>query len=125
MATRIAERAPATAPPRSWTIDDSRRLYNIEGWGLGYFDISADGHVTVRPDKAHPERELDLFELAKDLEQQGVGMPLLLRCSEILRSRIESLSQKFGSAMEEVGYDGSYTTGYPIEVNEQRHGLGE
>src|ERR671918_1047488 len=121
MATRIAERAPIAAPPRNWTIDDSRNLYNIEGWGLGYFDINEDGHVTVRPDKAHPERELDLFELAKDLEQQGVGMPLLLRFSEILRSRIESLSQKFGAAIEEFGYEGSYTTVYPIKVNQQRH----
>ncbi len=121
MATRIAERPPAAAPPRSWTIEDSRRLYNIEGWGLGYFDVSAEGHVVVRPDKGHPERELDLFELAMDLEQQGVGLPLLLRFSEILRSRIESLSQKFGAAIDEFGYEGSYTTVYPIKVNQQRH----
>src|ERR687892_2621477 len=121
MATRIAERAPAAAPPQEWTIEDSRRLYNIEGWGLGYFDVNEDGHVTVRPDKAHPERELDLFELAMDLEQQGVGMPLLLRFSEILRSRIESLSQKFATAIQEFGYEGSYTTVYPIKVNQQRH----
>src|ERR671923_1098048 len=121
MATRIAERAPATAPSRSWTIEDSRRLYNIEGWGLGYFDINDEGHVTVRPDKGQPERELDLFELAKDLEQQGVGMTLLIRFSEILRSRIESLSQKFRAAIDEFGYEGNYTTVYPIKVNQQRH----
>ena len=121
MATRIAERPPAAAPPQEWTIEDSRRLYNIEGWGLGYFDVNAEGHVVVRPDKGHPERELDLFELAKDLEQQGVGMPLLLRFSEILRSRIESLSQKFTAAIDEFGYEGRYTTVYPIKVNQQRH----
>jgi arginine decarboxylase len=121
MATRIAERPPAAAPPQEWTIEDSRRLYNIEGWGLGYFDVNAEGHVVVRPDKGHPERELDLFELAKDLEQQGVGMPLLLRFSEILRSRIESLSQKFTAAIDEFGYEGRYTTVYPIKVKQQRH----
>ncbi len=121
MATRIAERPPAAAPPQEWTIEDSRQLYNIEGWGLGYFDVNAEGHVVVRPDKGHPERELDLFELAKDLEQQGVGMPLLLRFSEILRSRIESLSQKFTAAIDEFGYEGRYTTVYPIKVNQQRH----
>jgi arginine decarboxylase len=123
MATRIAPRPSVTPPPppRPWSIDDSRNTYNIEGWGLGYFDINADGHVVVRPDKHHPERELDLFELAKDLEQQGVGMPLLLRFSEILRSRIESLSEKFETAITEFGYDGRYTTVYPIKVNQQRH----
>ena len=41
-------------------------------------------------------------ELAMDLEQQGVGLPLLLRFSEILRSRIESLSQKFGAAIRSL-----------------------
>jgi arginine decarboxylase len=56
-----------------------------------------------------------------DLEQQGVGLPLLLRFSEILRSRIESLSQKFGAAIDEFGYEGNYTTVYPIKVNQQRH----
>ena len=29
--------APASAP--GWTIDASRELYNIEGWGDGYFDV--------------------------------------------------------------------------------------
>jgi arginine decarboxylase len=33
----------------SWTIDESKDLYNIEGWGIGYFDINEQGHVTVHP----------------------------------------------------------------------------
>src|SRR5690606_34310834 len=47
----------------AWTIDDARELYNIEGWGIGYFDINEKGHVTVHPTK-EPGRGLDLFELA-------------------------------------------------------------
>jgi len=116
------------APPASdtgatdpWTIDSARSLYNIEGWGIGYFDISESGHVVVRPDFDNPSRELDLFELAKDLEAQGVGLPLLLRFSDILRSRIESLNARFAHAMEEYEYTGAYTTVYPIKVNQQRH----
>jgi arginine decarboxylase len=34
-----------------WTIDDARELYNVEGWGIGYFDINEKGHVTVHPTK--------------------------------------------------------------------------
>src|SRR5690242_3586199 len=66
--------APQPEQPASWTIDAARALYNIEGWGDGYFDISEKGHVVVRPDKDHPERSLDLFELASDLEAQGVTL---------------------------------------------------
>jgi arginine decarboxylase len=111
----------AGALPQPWTIDDARSLYNVEGWGAGFFDISARGHVIVRPDAEHPERELDLFELAHDLEEQGVALPVLLRFSDILRSRLASVSMRFSEAINEFGYTGGYTTVYPIKVNQQRH----
>ena len=81
--------SPPPAPAEPWTIASARSLYNIEGWGIGFFDINDAGHVVVRPDHAKEGRELDLFDLANDLDQQGVGLPLLLRFSDILRSRIE------------------------------------
>ncbi|HEY0527279.1 MAG TPA: biosynthetic arginine decarboxylase [Gemmatimonadaceae bacterium] len=111
----------AEQPAAPWTIDSARKLYNIEGWGIGFFDINEAGHVVVRPDREREGRELDLFELANDLEEQGVGLPLLLRFSDILRSRIESLNEKFTHAREEYGYEGGYTTVFPIKVNQQRH----
>ncbi|MGH7554792.1 MAG: biosynthetic arginine decarboxylase [Longimicrobiales bacterium] len=104
----------------AWTIDDSRELYNVDGWGIGYFGINEKGHVTVHPTR-EAVRGLDLFELAMDLEAQGVGLPLLLRFSDILRTRIESLDEKFENAMREFEFDGGYTTVYPIKVNQQRH----
>src|SRR5678816_4305384 len=108
-------------PEEAWTTESARTLYNIEGWGIGYFDINEQGHVVVRPDADNPARELDLYELANDLEAQGVGLPLLLRFSDILRSRIESLTERFDRAIREYEYKGAYTTVYPIKVNQQRH----
>ena len=105
---------------QDWNIESARETYNIEGWGAGYFDINARGHVIVRPDRAHPTRELDLFEIARDLEEQGVALPVLLRFSDVLRSRIEALSGAFDAAIEEYGYEGGYTTVYPIKVNQVR-----
>ena len=110
-----------TEAPAGWSIEHSRSLYNIEGWGAGYFDISAKGHVVVRPDLDHPDRELDLYELANDLEEQGVQLPVLLRFSDILRSRLDALSRRFQNAREEFSYQGGYSTVYPIKVNQQRH----
>ncbi len=122
-ASKTAHPAPSVAPvpDEPWTIASARSLYNIEGWGIGFFDINDAGHVVVKPDREKTDRELDLFELANDLEEQGVGLPLLLRFSDILRSRIESLNEKFAHAREEYGYEGGYTTVYPIKVNQQRH----
>ena len=118
--TAPLDSTPAAEPTR-WSVDAAKALYNIEGWGDGYFDISGKGRVVVRPDKDHPERTLDLFELALDLEAQGVALPVLLRFSDILRSRIETLHASFQNAIQEFGYTGQYTTVYPIKVNQQRH----
>ena len=114
---------PAPTPPAvaPWTIDRAKQLYNIDGWGDGFFDVNEQGHMVVRPDRDHPERVLDLFEMAHDLEAQGVGLPVLLRFSDILRSRIEMLHNRFSNAIAEFQYEGKYTTVYPIKVNQQRH----
>ena len=103
-----------------WSIEESRDLYNVEGWGVGYFDINERGHVTVRPTR-DAGRQLDLYELAQDLDAQGVRLPLLLRFSDILRTRIETLTDRFKNAIREFGYTGEYTTDYPIKGNKQRH----
>lgn len=111
---------PPIADPAKWTTRDAEKLYNMPGWGLGYFRINAEGHVTVHPD-AEPGEGIDLYQIAMDLQAQGVGMPLLLRFSDILKSRITELADRFQEAIEEVGYEGRYTTVYPIKVNQQRH----
>jgi len=127
--TGTAANPPATPPvpsaPAAWTIDDARALYNIEGWGDGYFDVSPAGHMVVRPDRERAEQTLDLLQLAQDLEAQGVGLPVLLRFSDILKSRIEMLHARFASAIEEFNYEGRYTTVFPIKVNQQRHVIEE
>ncbi len=92
----------------------------MSGWGQGYFRVNEAGHVTVHPD-GNPKRGLDLYQLALDLNAQGVGLPLLLRFSDILRSRIQALAGQFESAIKEFGYEGKYTTVYPVKVNQQRH----
>ncbi|MBK8004669.1 MAG: biosynthetic arginine decarboxylase [Gemmatimonadetes bacterium] len=104
----------------TWSAKDAEKLYNTQGWGLGFFRVNAEGRVTVHPD-GNPKRGLDLYQLATDLQAQGVGLPLLLRFSDILRVRIQTLATQFQNAITEFGYTGSYTTVYPIKVNQQRH----
>jgi arginine decarboxylase len=120
MATHIADTESAVTGA-SWSIDAARSLYNIEGWGAGFFDINDRGHVVVRPDRERPDHVVDLYEITNDLEEQGIALPVLLRFSDILRSRIEHLTTRFEQAREEFNYTGGYTTVYPIKVNQQRH----
>ena len=119
--------APATGngasvqAPGPWTIESAKALYNIEGWGAGFFDINEAGHVVVRPDRNRPDQGVDLYEIARDLEQQGVALPVLLRFSDILDSRMRQLHDAFEAAIKEYDYTGKYTTVFPIKVNQQRH----
>jgi len=96
----------------------------MKGWGLGFFRINEEGHVSVHPDGS-PANGLDLYKLALDLNAQGIGLPLLIRFSDILRSRIVTLATDFRRAMDEFGYQGTYTSVYPIKVNQQRHVIEE
>ena len=117
MTTTPIHAAPSATP---WRVEDAEELYNMAGWGLGYFRVNPAGHVSVHPD---PDSDIavDLHQMAMDLSEQGVGLPLLLRFSGILESRIAELAGQFRSAIDEFGYEGSYTTVYPIKVNQQRH----
>ncbi len=108
----------------SWSAKDAEKLYNMIGWGQGFFRVNPEGHVAVHPDPKNGP-SLDLYRLALDLNAQGVQLPLLIRFSDILQSRIELLATEFGRAIEEFGYTGKYNTVYPIKVNQQRHVIEE
>jgi arginine decarboxylase len=103
---------------RSWTIKDSASLYNVAGWSAGYFGINDTGHIEVTPTGPDGAR-LDLYELIQDLQRRGLGMPLLMRFSDILKSRVQTLVGCFESAIRDYGYKGRYRGVYPIKVNQQ------
>ncbi|MBW4556420.1 MAG: biosynthetic arginine decarboxylase [Trichormus sp. ATA11-4-KO1] len=106
--------------PRSWKIEDSEALYRIEGWGQPYFSINAAGHVTVSP-KGDRGGSLDLFELVNALKQRNLGLPLLIRFSDILEDRIERLNACFSKAIARYNYPGVYRGVFPVKCNQERH----
>ncbi|AFZ19310.1 biosynthetic arginine decarboxylase [Allocoleopsis franciscana] len=108
------------SPTKSWTIEHSEKLYRIQGWGEPYFSINAAGHVTVSP-KGDRGGSLDLFELVESLRQRNLGLPLLIRFSDILEDRIERLNACFAKAIARYKYPGTYQGVFPVKCNQQRH----
>jgi arginine decarboxylase len=107
-------------PSRSaWSIEDSEQLYAVGAWGTGYFGISAAGHVVCRPDRSG-EREIDLYEVVRELEARDLTAPMVLRFSDILRDRLRSLHDAFAAAIAENDYRNRYAAVFPIKVNQQR-----
>src|SRR5439155_842885 len=87
-------------------------------WGNHYFHISDSGRVLVTPPGLE-DHSIDLKALVDEVFQRGVGLPLLLRFSDILRSRIDELNRAFQQAIKEYGYQGVYRGVYPIKVNQE------
>ncbi|MEQ8752436.1 MAG: biosynthetic arginine decarboxylase [Coleofasciculus sp. G1-WW12-02] len=104
----------------SWMIEDSEKLYRIQGWGEPYFSINAVGHVTVSP-KGDRGGSLDLRELVEALKGRNLELPLLIRFSDILADRIERLNACFAKAIARYNYPGRYQGVYPVKCNQHRH----
>ncbi len=102
----------------TWTIDDSKRLYNIDNWSEGYFDIDPRGEVVVHPD-GQVARSINLKKLVAELEEQGLKLPILIRFVDVLVNRMAKIRGAFASAIKEVAYQGKYTYVYPIKTNQQ------
>ncbi|HKN50026.1 MAG TPA: biosynthetic arginine decarboxylase, partial [Actinomycetota bacterium] len=105
---------------RAWTINDSIELYNVNGWGRDFFSISDAGDIEVTPGGPGSTR-IDLKELVDDLRNRGLNLPLLIRFSDILKTRVQQLCGSFQQAIAENDYKGAYRGVYPIKVNQQRH----
>jgi len=103
-----------------WSIEDSAELYHIRNWGSGYFDISEDGFVVIRPVPGNKDVTVNLFHVLSGIIDRGYDMPVLLRIENILDSQISELNNSFYAAMKKFGYKGEYRGVYPIKVNQQQ-----
>ncbi|MEG5057813.1 biosynthetic arginine decarboxylase [Microcoleus sp. A2-C5] len=111
--------AASQLPQKSWTIEDSEKLYRIQGWGEPYFSINAAGHVTVSP-KGDRGGSLDLCELVESLKQRNLALPLLIRFSDILEDRIDRLNSCFARAIARYNYKNVYRGVFPVKCNQHR-----
>ena len=103
---------------KKWTTDDSKELYNINGWGTSYFGINDEGNVYVTPCK--DGTQIDLREVMDELSLRDVQSPVLLRFPDILDNRIEKTWSCFKKAAEEYEYKGENYVVFPIKVNQMQ-----
>ncbi|MDA8019901.1 MAG: biosynthetic arginine decarboxylase [Thermoanaerobaculia bacterium] len=118
-ATRASD---TTAPP--WTLDRSRRLYGIHAWGKDYFSVNDEGHICMGPTRTasgDPGPVIDIQELVEEVKERGIGLPLLIRFSDLLKTRIAQIHDTFRHAIEQYSYTGAYRGVYPIKVNQNRY----
>ena len=103
---------------RKWQVEDSSELYNIDGWGAGYFKINSKGNVIVTP--KNNGVSIDLKDLIDELQLRDVSTPVLLRFPDILDDRIEMISNCFKKAAEQYSYKAKNFIIYPVKVNQMK-----
>ena len=103
---------------KKWTIEDSKELYNMGGWGTSYFGINDKGDVYVTPCKDNTQ--IDIRDIMDELALRDITPPVLLRFPYILDHRIEKTSSCFEKAAKEYDYKGESFIIYPIKVNQMQ-----
>ncbi|MDF7806914.1 biosynthetic arginine decarboxylase [Pontiellaceae bacterium B12219] len=107
----------------AWSAEQSAEIYGINNWGADYFSVSDEGEVIVHP---HGNGVgVSLRKIVDGLTDRGMDMPVLLRFSDILDSRIKLLHEGFGRAISCFNYQGNYRGVYPVKVNQQQQVLEE
>lgn len=103
-----------------WSIQHAKEMYHVSHWSDGFFDISSEGTMRVQPHGLDDAASIDLAQLAAEIIDAGISLPVLIRFTDILKKRIQVLNQVFANAIKSHDYQGKYISAYPIKVNQQR-----
>jgi arginine decarboxylase len=124
MATaRPLRRSRAPSPSRSrletQRYTEASALYGIPHWGKGFFAVSEDGDLMVRPTR-EASRSVSLKEIVDEVAQRGITTPIVIRFSQILQRAVANLNDAFARAIHEYGYGNVFRGVFPIKVNQKR-----
>ncbi|HEY3202495.1 MAG TPA: biosynthetic arginine decarboxylase [Thermoanaerobaculia bacterium] len=98
---------------------EAASLYGIPHWGKGFFHVSEDGDLVVRPTR-EASRGVALKQIVDEVALRGIATPMVLRFPQILFSSVANLNDAFGRAIDEYGYANVFRGVFPIKVNQKR-----
>jgi arginine decarboxylase len=119
-AQRAAKRVVVAGRHGSWSAGDSAKLYRVEDWSEGYFEVGETGHLMAVPAGGSPSR-IDLHDVVVGLVERGVKPPVLVGLPQLVEARMAEMSRAFADAIADNDYRGGYLGVYPIKVNQHRH----
>jgi arginine decarboxylase len=113
---RAPQRArPASTPP----FTDAAGLYGIPNWGKGFFHVSENGDLVVRPTR-EAGRGVALKQIVDEVARRGISTPMVVRFPQILSASVSNLNDAFARAIDEYGYGNVFRGVFPIKVNQKR-----
>lgn len=110
---------------KDWSIEDSIETYQIDRWGDGYFGVSPSGDLCVYPDKTQNGAVINVADVIKEAESEGLKFPAVFRFHDILHSQVKTLNETFARMIKAARYKGQYFGVYPTKVNQLREVIEE
>ena len=119
--TRAARVAHSRSRPRADAprFTEAASLYGIPHWGKGFFHVSDDGDLVVRPTR-EPGRGVALKQIVDEVALRGISTPMVIRFPQILSASVANLNDAFARAIDEYGYGNQFRGVFPIKVNQKR-----
>ncbi len=115
--TRTA--SPDRPRPEGQRFTEAAALYGIPHWGKGFFAVSDDGDLLVRPTR-EDSRSVALKQIVDEMARRGISTPLIVRFPQILSAAVANLNDAFARAIQEYGYPNVFRGVFPIKVNQKR-----
>jgi arginine decarboxylase len=116
---RRARAAPERTRPEPRGFADAAALYGIPNWGKGFFHVSENGDLVVRPTR-EASRSVALKWIVDEVAARGIATPMVIRFPQILSSAVSNLNDAFARAIDEYGYGNVFRGVFPIKVNQKR-----
>src|SRR6266568_1060718 len=107
------------ARPREHRFEDAAALYGIPNWGKGFFQVSEEGDLLVRPTR-EAARSVALKAIVDEVALRGITTPMIIRFPQILATAVASLNDAFARAIDEYEYAHVFRGVFPIKVNQKR-----
>ncbi len=110
---------PARSRPENQRFTEAASLYGIPHWGKGFFHVSEDGKLVVRPTR-EASRAVALKQIVDEVALRGISTPMVIRFPQILSTSVANLNDAFARAIDEYGYGNVFRGVFPIKVNQKR-----
>lgn len=105
---------------KKWTIQNSLDLYKIHNWGAKMFSVNKKGELTATPFNGNEKKSISILEVVKELQEEGIEAPYVIRFHDILHQRVQKINLAFKEVITEEEYSGKYLGVFPIKVNQTR-----
>src|SRR5512143_1423779 len=115
---RRVDGPPSRPRPRE-NYEEAAILYGIPYWGKGFFHVSEEGDLVVRPTR-EAARGVALKQVVEEVALRGITTPMIVRFPQILAQSVANLNDAFARAIDEFEYGNVFRGVFPIKVNQKR-----